>query len=975
MASQAKQFRFIKTQNPLENQNYLSGNLLCAINDLSIESITYKQAPKKLVEKIIMKQEAYMQINQDITIYKKALALVSRFEKQQNLNRKDKKKLNTQNNKLALLISSDSSCQEKKTNKYPSFTSQNDQQSKKEQIGNLDLQNNIKKQFQQIILASSEKLQSEQDKISDEYQNNIDENNLVKQNYTELINQEQFGLIQNQKHQTEFVLPYQYEERYQIYQNKDNSKSNNQQQSEKEKTGDEYFYDINENCKMANQQEQFRSIKTQRSLESQNYLSGNLLSVINDLSVESTKNKQASNKLVEEVLIKEDAFILSNSDITVQKKTQAFVNRFIQQQNLNEKHQSVFNTQNSQLALVMNSDDSCYQKKKNQSQSSTSQNDQQLDKQSKENGEFESNIKQQFQKIILTSNESLKQSFVQIQQCMNDQINSQLEIQKEQESNIQKENNFEKQNTIKEIFLGSYISDEFNQANVQAYQNYSQSLSGKDKTSDEKSIDIDDNSQFEQTFTELMSQIQFQLIKNNYHLTKLVQCQEYEDTYFGYQKCYKNLKQYENALDFSLQSLSMDKEIFQDKSFEVSSSLYQVAECYEGKLNNVKKEQQNQVNVQQILTNYENDLTKKRVENLLSPIVNHLNLSNFRIDLSNNPIGVDGALYLSQALKNLVNLQILEIKLSNNHIGMSGIQGILQAVQKCDKIYDLSLGLEENLISDKELIYLALTLEQLAQIQVLSLDLSKNNFGKEGIIALGSQLAKCKNLTSLSIDFSCCFSKEKPQNIGDILSSFVVELKYSKSLTNLSLNLLYLRIYDEGSLILAQSLQCLINLNKLSLFFSKNRISSVGIYSLGTSIVHLINLQKLHLNFWSSSINDESVTSLAQNLLKCQNLQSLELLMTNNKVADKGIFELANVLIQITSITNLSLVLDDNQISENGAIYLCKSLKKCIQIQNLNLELRGQEPGIYKIANKLTAIILKLRKLVNFDHDTNFGFH
>ncbi|KAL4499366.1 hypothetical protein ABPG73_008916 [Tetrahymena malaccensis] len=865
MASQAKQFRFIKTQNPLENQNYLSGNLLCAINDLSIESITYKQAPKKLVEKIIMKQEAYMQINQDITIYKKALALVSRFEKQQNLNRKDKKKLNTQNNKLALLISSDSSCQEKKTNKYPSFTSQNDQQSKKEQIGNLDLQNNIKKQFQQIILASSEKLQSEQDKISDEYQNNIDENNLVKQNYTELINQEQFGLIQNQKHQTEFVLPYQYEERYQIYQNKDNSKSNNQQQSEKEKTGDEYFYDINENCKMANQQEQFRSIKTQRSLESQNYLSGNLLSVINDLSVESTKNKQASNKLVEEVLIKEDAFILSNSDITVQKKTQAFVNRFIQQQNLNEKHQSVFNTQNSQLALVMNSDDSCYQKKKNQSQSSTSQNDQQLDKQSKENGEFESNIKQQFQKIILTSNESLKQSFVQIQQCMNDQINSQLEIQKEQESNIQKENNFEKQNTIKEIFLGSYISDEFNQANVQAYQNYSQSLSGKDKTSDEKSIDIDDNS--------------------------------------------------------------------------------------------------------------ENDLTKKRVENLLSPIVNHLNLSNFRIDLSNNPIGVDGALYLSQALKNLVNLQILEIKLSNNHIGMSGIQGILQAVQKCDKIYDLSLGLEENLISDKELIYLALTLEQLAQIQVLSLDLSKNNFGKEGIIALGSQLAKCKNLTSLSIDFSCCFSKEKPQNIGDILSSFVVELKYSKSLTNLSLNLLYLRIYDEGSLILAQSLQCLINLNKLSLFFSKNRISSVGIYSLGTSIVHLINLQKLHLNFWSSSINDESVTSLAQNLLKCQNLQSLELLMTNNKVADKGIFELANVLIQITSITNLSLVLDDNQISENGAIYLCKSLKKCIQIQNLNLELRGQEPGIYKIANKLTAIILKLRKLVNFDHDTNFGFH
>ncbi|KAL4481502.1 hypothetical protein ABPG74_007591 [Tetrahymena malaccensis] len=225
--------------------------------------------------------------------------------------------------------------------------------------------------------------------------------------------------------------------------------------------------------------------------ESQNYLSGNLLWVQDELSIEPTKNNQDSKKQVDEVLIREDIFMQSKLDITIQKKTQVFANRFTKQQNLNRKYQSIFNIQSRQFALIANSDPS-YQsekKKNNQYLSFTSQNDQQSDKQSKENEDLENNIKKQCQKIILTSNESLKQKIHQIQECIINQQNLQEDIQKQEERNNQKQNFYEKQNTFQQIVVESNISHEFNQKIVQDYQQDRQLLIDKDKTSDEQQND------------------------------------------------------------------------------------------------------------------------------------------------------------------------------------------------------------------------------------------------------------------------------------------------------------------------------------------------------------------------------------------------------------------------------------------------------------------------------------------------------
>ncbi|KAL4508648.1 hypothetical protein ABPG73_006034 [Tetrahymena malaccensis] len=226
--------------------------------------------------------------------------------------------------------------------------------------------------------------------------------------------------------------------------------------------------------------------------ESQNYLSGNLLWVQDELSIEPTKNNQDSKKQVDEVLIREDIFMQSKLDITIQKKTQVFANRFTKQQNLNRKYQSIFNIQSRQFALIANSDPS-YQsekKKNNQYLSFTSQNDQQSDKQSKENEDLENNIKKQCQKIILTSNESLKQKIHQIQECIINQQNLQEDIQKQEERNNQKQNFYEKQNTFQQIVVESNISHEFNQKIVQDYQQDRQLLIDKDKTSDEQQNDV-----------------------------------------------------------------------------------------------------------------------------------------------------------------------------------------------------------------------------------------------------------------------------------------------------------------------------------------------------------------------------------------------------------------------------------------------------------------------------------------------------
>ncbi|KAL4481795.1 hypothetical protein ABPG74_007884 [Tetrahymena malaccensis] len=290
---------------------------------------------------------------------------------------------------------------------------------------------------------------------------------------------------------------------------------------------------------MANQLEEVKCVKTQSSSQNQNYLSGNLLYVLNDLSNRQKINKQIPNKQVQEILINEGALIQSNLDITIQKKTQSFISRFTKQQNLKEKYQRVLNIQNNQLSIKLNSDPFSQKKKNIQSLSFASQDDSQsnkqyqeknysqLNKQSQGSKDLENNIKQQSQKITLISNQSLKQNFDQIYELMINELNSQYQ-------NFQ-EKNLEKQNSIQQIVIQSNIFDDFNQKNVLAYKESSQTQSEKNKSNHEHFNDIDENIQFKQSLAELMCQIELDLISKQYYLTDFVQSFEYEDIYLGYQ--------------------------------------------------------------------------------------------------------------------------------------------------------------------------------------------------------------------------------------------------------------------------------------------------------------------------------------------------------------------------------------------------------------------------------------------------------
>ncbi|KAL4508935.1 hypothetical protein ABPG73_006321, partial [Tetrahymena malaccensis] len=290
---------------------------------------------------------------------------------------------------------------------------------------------------------------------------------------------------------------------------------------------------------MANLLEEIRSVKPQNFCESQNYLSGYLLCVTDDISNEQKLNKHIKNKQVEEILIKENTLRQINLDITIQKKTQAFISRFTKQQNLKDKYQSLFNVQNNQLAIILNSDPFSQKKQNTQSLSFTSQIDSQSNKQSQQNNysqlnkqsqgnkDFENNTTKQSQKIILISNQSSKQNFYQIQEQMIDQLNSYQE-------NFQ-ENSLEKQNIIQQIVVESNISDYFNQKHVLAYQESSQPQNEKDKSYDYHFNGIHEKIQFKQSFTELVFQIELDFIQNYYYLTDFVQSFEYEDMYLGYQ--------------------------------------------------------------------------------------------------------------------------------------------------------------------------------------------------------------------------------------------------------------------------------------------------------------------------------------------------------------------------------------------------------------------------------------------------------
>ena len=207
------------------------------------------------------------------------------------------------------------------------------------------------------------------------------------------------------------------------------------------------------------------------------------------------------------------------------------------------------------------------------------------------------------------------------------------------------------------------------------------------------------------------------------------------------------------------------------------------------------------------------------------------------LDLSQNSIGVDGAVAIAKGLKNAVNLQYLVLSWNNIGISDDGVEALAKGIKHLTSLQVLELDYNE--IGDDGVAALAEGLKHLTSLQTLNL--GGNRIGDDGVEALTKGI---KHLTSLQ----------------------VLQLDWNT-------------IGDDGVAALAEGIKHLTSLQTLNL--GGNRIGDDGVEALAKGIKHLTSLQVLQLDWntmdWNTIGDDGVADGLAEGLKHLTSLQTLNL--------------------------------------------------------------------------------------------------
>ena len=291
-----------------------------------------------------------------------------------------------------------------------------------------------------------------------------------------------------------------------------------------------------------------------------------------------------------------------------------------------------------------------------------------------------------------------------------------------------------------------------------------------------------------------------------------------------------------------------------------------------------------------------------------------VNKSLSSLDLSNGPIGDEGANSLAHALR--VNTSLSSLKMSFiKSIGAEGADSLAQALEVNTSLSSLSL--RHISIGDKGANSLAQALR--VNTSLSSLDLNSNSIRDEGANSLAQALSVNTSLSSLDLGCNCIYDKGA--------NSLAQALSVNTSLSSLDLG--YNDIYDKGANSLAQALSENASLSSLNL--SENSIGNEGANSLAQAL--RVNTSLCSLDLGYNCIYDNGANLLAQALSVNTSLSSLDL--GYNDIHDKGANSLAQALSENASLSSLNL--SGNSIGNEGANSLAQALRVNTSLSSLEM--------------------------------------
>ena len=298
----------------------------------------------------------------------------------------------------------------------------------------------------------------------------------------------------------------------------------------------------------------------------------------------------------------------------------------------------------------------------------------------------------------------------------------------------------------------------------------------------------------------------------------------------------------------------------------------------------------------------------------------------WKIDMSYNHIGDNGALSLAESLEHLTDLCQLNLKC--NRIGDKGAAAVARAImdKKCwfqiwnHRITENGRRVISDLKPEADNV-LRIDCKMLEEAEIIVSNMQDD--GEDcNIKEVVLDISKCEVLSEPIAEFC---SSVHTLEIMCTIGNFVI----IKTETLGRCSGLHVRggTAVDGVTALSEGLQHCNNLQTLHLEW--NGIGADGARALAEGLQHCNNLQTLHLEW--SGIGADGAKALAEGLRHCNSLQTLNL--EGNGIGAGGVIPLAECLQRCTNLN-----LGWNCFGAGGSMVFAQILRQCNNLQALNFE-------------------------------------
>ena len=289
-----------------------------------------------------------------------------------------------------------------------------------------------------------------------------------------------------------------------------------------------------------------------------------------------------------------------------------------------------------------------------------------------------------------------------------------------------------------------------------------------------------------------------------------------------------------------------------------------------------------------------------------------------KLNLSNNLIGDDGCIILSEGVSK--NKSLISLNLSSNNILNKGVIELSKSLKSDIGNKTIKkLNLSQNEIENTGLIEFCLNLKNEKKNRFIKIDFSNNNLSDRSIIEFGIFLKNHSTISNLSLT-----NKITNENKNTFFTS-------CKNLDQLKkINFQFLDISESNSEALNEIL--LNNKNIQNIRISYNKIlGPSGLIGISSGIEK--NSKLVKINLAQCDIGDEGAIALSNSLFK--NLEIKEIILEDNKIGEKGTKAISDKLLGKTSLKILDL--SHNKINSKGGFYIGQGLGDAQGIQILLL--------------------------------------